>query len=170
MVDKKLLNELIWTLLRGFENGYKICSLIQEATEFPKKIPNSFWNDEDKGYYGILDLKDLSKNEMRTMRNEVIDAIISEISSPDEPEKMYSDNYTRLFHALTIFKVPKTDERVPAIGKNYMYNIAYLLWAADDGSKIFDSLMEASWSAAEAFKTGSPTNENLITGRRHSAF
>jgi hypothetical protein len=170
MVEKQFLDDLIWTILRGFENGYKICSLIQEATEFPKKIPKSFWNDEDKGYYGILGYKDITKDEMRTMRKEVIEAIINEIASPENPEAMYSDNYTRLFHALTIFKIPKSDERVPGIGKYYMYNIAYLIWAADDGSEIFAPLMEASWSAAEAFKTGSPTNENLITGRRHSAF
>ena len=171
MVDKVILDELIWHILRGFDYGFNICSLIQEGVSYPKRIPQQFWLDERKGGDGILGQRFLSKAEMRSLRDEVIDAIINEINNPSEPDKMYSDNYTRRFHALAIFRVAKSDKRVPPTGNDYMYNIAYELWGLDDGSKRkYDCVRPASWYSAEAFKSGSRTSERLLTGMRHKAF
>ena len=76
MVDKVILDELIWHILRGFDYGFNICSLIQEGVSYPKRIPQQFWLDERKGGDGILGQRFLSKAEMRSLRDEVIDAII----------------------------------------------------------------------------------------------
>ena len=104
---------------------------------------------------------------MRKVRTELIERIIQEINEPSE-ERLFSDNYSRLFHALAIFKVAKCDPRIPAIGKNYMYNIAYNLWALDDGkSSTYDFISNVAWYAAEAIKENSVDNEELLTGRRH---
>ena len=108
---------------------------------------------------------------MRTIHDEVVEAIINEINTPSRPEEMYCDNYTRLFHALTLLGVEKSDERVPALGNDYMYNIAYQLWALDDGfDHTYDYVSSVSWLSSEAFKSGSRTSDDLITGIRHYAF
>lgn len=168
MVEKTELNKLIWNLLRGRSEEFKICEIIQEGVSYPRGIPKSFWRDEEKGYYGILGLKNLTKSDMKKVRNEVIERIIQEINEPSESE-MYSDNYVRLFHALAIFEVAKCDPRVPAIGTNYMYNIAYDLWALDDGrSRTYESISNVAWYATEAIKENSLENEKLLTGRRHT--
>lgn len=168
MVEKTELDELIWHLLRGFSEGFKICEVIQEGVSYKRAIPKSFWLDEEKGYYGILGLNTLTKSDMKKVHSEVVERIIQEINEPNEGE-MYSDNYSRLFHALAILKVPKCDPRVPAIGKNYMYNIAYDLWALDDGkSSTYEFISNVAWYSAEAIKGNKFDNEHLLTGRRHT--
>ena len=168
MVEKRELDELIWHLLRGFPEVFKICEVIQEGVSYKRAIPKSFWLDEEKGYYGILGLNTLTKKDMKKVYSEVVERIIQEINKPNE-DKMYSDNYSRLFHALTILKVPKCDPRVPAIGKNYMYNIAYDLWALDDGKSItYEFISNVAWYSAEAFKENKFGSEHLLTGRRHT--
>ena len=168
MVEKTKLDQLIWNLLRGFQTGFKTCEIIQEGVSYTRAIPKSFWLDEEKGYYGILGLYDLTKKDMKKVRNEVIERIIQEINDPNEC-KMYSDNYARLFHALAILRVAKYDHRVPAIGKNYMYNIAYDLWALDDGkSSTFEFISNVAWYSAEAVKENSLENAGLLAGRRHT--
>lgn len=167
MVEKTELNKLIWQLLRGIQVGFKTCEVIQEGVSYTRAIPKSFWLDEEKGYYGILGLSNLTKKDMRKVRTELIERIIQEINEHSE-ERLFSDNYSRLFHALAIFKVAKCDPRIPAIGKNYMYNIAYNLWALDDGkSSTYDFISNVAWYAAEAIKENSVDNEELLTGRRH---
>lgn len=168
MVERKELDKLVWNLLRGFPIGFQICETIQEGVSYPRAIPKSFWLDEDKGYYGILGLNNLTKKDMRTIRDEVIERIIKEINEPSESQ-IYSDNYSRLFHALSILKVPKYDPSLPAIGKNYMYNISYDLWALDDGkSSTYEHIEKVAWFAAEAVKDKSLSSEDLLTGRRHT--
>lgn len=168
MVEKRELDNLIWKLLRGFREGFEVCEIIQEGVSYTRAIPKSFWRDEAKGYYGILGLYNLTKSEMRQLHNEVVERIIQEINEPNEC-KMCADNYARLFHALAILKVPKFDTRVHAIGTNYMYNIAYDLWALDDGStRKFEFISNAAWYAAEAIKEGRWENGEIKTGRRHS--
>ena len=166
MVEKEQLDVLIWNLLRGLQLGFNVCAVIQEGVSYKKAIPKAFWNDEKKGRYGILGLHALCKSDMRKLHSEVVEIIINEINEPHHEREMYCDNYSRLFHALSILKVPKNDSRVPAIGKNYMYNIAYDLWALDDGSEsTYNFISSAAWYASEAIK-GS-TTESLLTGRRH---
>lgn len=167
MVAKKELNELMWMLLRGHREGFEICKIIQEAVSYKKQIPKSFWLDENKALYGVLGLTNLTKAEMKSLREEVIDRIIKEINIPSQ-RKMYTDNYARLFHALSILKVAKNDQRVPAIGKDLMYNTAYDLWALDDGQTTnWNAIHNAAWYAAEAVK-GNKSVDSLITGRRHT--
>lgn len=170
MVEEKEMNEVIWYLLRGFPEGFKICELIQEAVSYKRSIPKLFWIDEDKAGYGILGFYDTTKAEMRSLREEVIERIINEISKPNSEKCMYADNYSRLFHALTILKVDKSDQRVPAIGKNCMYNIAYDLWALDDENENnWETISNIAWYAAEVVKADKFVLDSLITGRRHSS-
>lgn len=170
MVEEKEMNELIWYLLRGFPEGFKICELIQEAVSYKRSIPKLFWIDEDKAGYGILGLHNLNKAEIGFLREEVIQRIINEISKPNSEKCMYADNYSRLFHALTILNVAKCDQRVPAIGKNCMYNIAYDLWALDDGNENnWEAIRNVAWYAAETVKDNNFILDSLTTGRRHSS-
>ena len=170
MVEEKEMNELIWYLLRGSPEGFKICELIQEAVSYKRGIPKSFWIAEDKAGYGILGLHNLNKAEMSFLREEVIQRIINEISKPNSEKCMYADNYSRLFHALTILKVAKCDQRVPAISKNCIYNIAYDLWALEDGEENnWETISNVAWYVAEAVKANKFVLESLITGRRHSS-
>ena len=171
MVERKEMDELIRHLLRGFSDGFEICELIQEAVSYPRSIPKAFWYDEGKAGYGILGLHNLNKAEMRALREEVIERIINEINEPNtKRDGIYADNYSRLFHALTILKVDKCDQRVPAIGKNCMYNIAYDLWALDDGKeKSWAAISNVAWYAAEAVKANKFVLDSVITGRRHSS-
>lgn len=167
MVEKKELDKLIWYLLRGFPEGFKVCKVIHEGFSYKRAIPKAFWLDEEKGYYGILGFHTVTKADMKKIHQEVVERIIQEINDPNE--KMYSDNYCRLFHALAILKVTKCDSRVPAIGQNYMYNIAYDLWALDDGkSSTYEYISNIAWYAAEAFKENKFESEHLLTGRRHT--
>ncbi|MCR5186570.1 MAG: hypothetical protein K6D97_05595 [Clostridia bacterium] len=156
MVDKRTLDELIWALLRGFPYAFETCIVIQEAVSYPKRIPNEFWYDEKKGGCGILGMDRITKAEMKKLRKQVIARIIQEINAPAKPEDMYCDNYTRLFHALTLLEVQKNDKRIPAPGKDYMYNMSYMLWALDNGTeKAKKAVIAATWYSSEMFKTGS---------------
>ena len=84
MIEEKEMNELIWKLLRGFPEGFKICELIQEAVSYKSGIPKLFWIDENKaGRCGILGFHKLNKAEMRALREEVIERIINEINEPN---------------------------------------------------------------------------------------
>ena len=168
MVEKEELNQLIWHLLRGFREGFSDCQKIREGLSYKRIIPKSFWDNPEYGYLEIFGRFNLKKGELREIHKEVVERIIREINHPSE-KKMYADNYVRLFHALSILGVSKNDQRVPAIGINYMYNIAYSLWALDDGTEnTYEFISDAAWYAAEAFKTNKLTNQNLLTGIRHS--
>lgn len=167
MVRKAELDELIYDLLRGSPYGVETCEAIQEGVSYKRSIPKSFWLDEKKGYYGILGLKrQLKKSDMRKIHSEVVERIICEINKPTKKE-MYADNFSRLFHALAILGVNKCDPRVPAINKDYMYNIAYDLWALDDGKpSTYEFISNVACYSTEAAKRSD--TDNLITGRRHT--
>lgn len=168
LVNEKELDEFIYGLHRGFIGQFKLCSVIQEGVSYKKSIPKKFWSDEDKACYGIFGMSHLSKDTVRQVREQVIKRIIQEINESFNRE-VYSDNFFRLLHALTLFEVPKDDLSVPAIGENYMYNLAYDLWAFDDGDqRTYELLANIAWYAAEAFKSQSFTSEELVTGRRHN--
>lgn len=50
-----------------------------------------------------------------------------------------------------------------------MYNIAYDLWALDDGkSSTYEYISNVAWYAAEAFKNNQIENKHILTGRRHT--
>lgn len=169
MVEAKELDDLIWRILRGSREGFATCEVIQEGVSYKRAIPKSFWLDERKGYYGILGFEFLTKAEMKKVHSEIVERIIQELNKSHNDSGMYSDNYSRLFHALSILKVPKSDSRVPAIGKNYMYNIAYDLWALDDGkSSTYEFISSVAWYSAEAVKGNEFTKQSLLTGRRHT--
>lgn len=167
MVRKAELDELIYDLLRGSPYGFETCEAIQEGVSYKRSIPKSFWLDEKKGYYGILGLKrQLKKSDMRKIHSEVVERIICEINKPTKKE-MYADNFSRLFHALAILGVNKCDPRVPAINKDYMYNIAYDLWVLDDGKpSTYEFISNVACYSTEAAKRSD--TDNLITGRRHT--
>lgn len=169
-MDNKTRDDFIKSLLHGHREGFEICELITEALSYKKSIPNSFWADEMKGAYGILGMYRISKKEMRDLRTEVITAIASKISlmEKENDENNQVDNFSRLFHALTLLKVEKNTELVPAISKNLLYNTAYSLWDIDDGTeKIWKAIDKASWYAAEAIKNNPFTKESLLTGMHH---
>lgn len=156
--------------MHGHREGFKICELITEALSYKRSIPESFWTDEMKGAYGILGEYRISKKEMRDLRTEAVTAIASEISlmESENDEKNQIDNFSRLFHALTLLKVEKNTSLVPAISGNLLYDIAYSLWEIDDGTeKNWKAIDNASWYAAEANKNDPFAKESLLTGMRH---
>ncbi len=166
MVEKEKLNKLIWHLLRGFQEGFSDCKRIQAGLSYKRIIPKSFWDDPIDGYIGILGRTKLKKDELKELRKEVVERIIQEINHPSQ-KKMYADNYSRLFHALAILGVSKSDTRVPALGKDYMYNIAYCLWALDDGTEqTYEFIADIAWYSAEAVKNNKFRKDMLITGGR----
>lgn len=166
MVEKEKLNKLIWRLLRGFQEGFSDCRTIREGLSYKRIIPKSFWDNPEYGYLEIFGRFNLKKGELREIHKEVIERIIHEINHPSQ-KKMYADNYSRLFHALAILGVSKSDTRVPALGKDYMYNIAYCLWALDDGTEqTYEFIADIAWYSAEAVKNNKFRKDMLITGGR----
>ena len=121
---------------------------------------------ENKADNEVIDLKEIKKDELKELRKKVVERIIKEINHPSQ-KKMYADNYSRLFHALAILGVSKSDTRVPALGKDYMYNIAYCLWALDDGTEqTYEFIADIAWYSAEAVKNNKFRKDMLITGGR----
>lgn len=169
-MDSKTRNDFIKSLLHGLRDGFETCELIMEALSYKRAIPESFWTDEMKGACGILGEYRISKKEMRDLRAEAIRAITSKISlmERENDKKNQIDNFSRLFHALTLLQVEKNTSLVPAISENLLYDTAYSLWEIDDGSeKIWKAIDNASWYAAEAIKNDPFTKESLLTGMRH---
>ena len=46
MVEKEELNEFIWHLLRGFQEGFSDCKRIQAGLSYKRIIPKSEFLDE----------------------------------------------------------------------------------------------------------------------------
>lgn len=136
-MDNNTQNDFIKSLLQGLRDGFETCELIMEALSYKRAIPESFWTDEKKGAYGILGEYRISMKEMRDLRAEAIMAITSKISlmERENNKKNQIDNFSRLFHALTLLQVEKNTSLVPAVSENLLYNTAYSLWAIDDGSE-----------------------------------
>ena len=82
MVEKEELNEFIWHLLRGFQEGFSDCKRIQAGLSYKRIIPKSFWDDPIDGYIGILGRTKLKKDELKELRKEVVERIIQEINHP----------------------------------------------------------------------------------------
>lgn len=166
MVEKEALNQLIWDLLWGFQEEFSNCQRIQEGLSYKRIIPKSFWYDPEDGCLEIFGQTKLKKGELKEMHKEVVERVIYELNHPSE-KKMYAIHYVRLFHALSILGVSKNDQRVPAIGINYMYNIAYYLWALDDGTEqTYEFIADIAWYSAEAVKNNKFRKDMLITGGR----
>ena len=81
MVEKEELNEFIWHLLLGFQEGFSDCKRIQAGLSYKRIIPKSFWDDPIDGYIGILGRTKLKKDELKELRKEVVERIIQEIQS-----------------------------------------------------------------------------------------
>lgn len=158
MVAHEEMEAFIRGLLRGYQSSFEECNLIMMACSYKRAIPTSFWNDEKRGFYGILGLKGLNRPAMVTMKEEVIERIIKEINLPTKEyseEGMWTDNYTRLFHALAILRVSKKDGRVrvPMDGEASSYAVAYNLWRLDNGcEEKYQYISAAAWNAAEVAK------------------
>ena len=155
MIEEKLLKEFIDGLSHGFRENFATCKVINEAVSYPRKIPKSFWEDPYKGEEGFFGYNNISKQEMYVLREEIINAVVQRIISSLKNREVYSDNYTRYFHALTVLNVPKDDRRIPPKNRdNYMYNIALSLWQLDDGTaEKYKNIDAVSWYAAEVSKT-----------------
>lgn len=167
MVESTKMDDFIYEVLRGSKRAYEICEMLQKGLSFKGRIPKSFWLDSKLIYGGFFGLYNLRKFELREIRNEIIERILKEINEPSE-SKIYSDNYSRLLHVFAIFKISKSDDRIPATGENYMYDIAYELWALDDGTyQTFDYIASVTWFVAEAAK-GRSFDHILPT--RHTSF
>ena len=133
---------------QGKRDSFHQCHLIMEGIRFSKRIPDSFWNDEDKAGFGIMDIYEpLTKKQLRQIRNELIDAIFQRM----EIRNLDIKQYVRYFHGLAILNVSKDTDKVPAIDNaNTQYKIAYELWRLDDGSEENWKYIESvAWYIAE---------------------
>ncbi len=153
-------------------SGYKTLRLIQGAVEFERRIPN-YYIEKEEYYYVVRDFHiNFTKDAARKLREEFISEItkvILKLDKTDYNEEMLPDHYGRLFHALSILKVPKDTELLPGTTQNLMYNAMYILWGVDDGSKeAYDIIGRAAWCMAEEIKKRSgKKSSDLITGLRH---
>lgn len=163
--------ELLDGILHGYQHAFETCKLVSEALSYKRAIPKSFWLDENKGLYGILDLYQVPKSEIYKLRETLIKLIANRISNQTQTEygdEIITDHYARYFHALSILKVPKNTELVPAITQNLKYNIAYSLWVLDDGSdEVWRAIDAATWYTTEALKNAE-TENRVLTGMRHN--
>lgn len=154
---------------------YRILRLIQGATEFERRIPK-YYIEREEYCYVARDFKiGLTKNDARALREEFINEIVRvilEVKKTDRDEEMLHDHYARLFHALSILKVPKNTELLPGTTKNLIYNSMYMLWFFDDGSKeTFHTIENIAWYMSEEAKKRSgkrkpKEDDNLLLGIR----
>ena len=169
-MDNDTRRDFLYGLLHGYRFAFETCELITEALSYKKAIPKSFWVNELKETCIVLGAYRISKKEMRKLKEEAVTAIAEKISymEKENSKKNQVDNFSRLFHALTILKVEKNTLIVPAIGENLIYNAVYMLWVLDDGNeKSWKTIDAVSWYVAEAIKSNSCTRNGLLTGRRH---
>lgn len=155
---------------------YNPLRLIQGAVEFERRIPK-YYIEKEEYYYVARDFKiGLTKNDARALREEFINEIVRvilEVNKTDRDEEMLHDHYARLFHALSILKVPKNTELLPGTTKNLVYDSMYMLWLLDDGSKeMFHNIESIAWYMAEEAKKRSgkrnpKEDDNLLLGIRH---
>ena len=148
MVKRDVMKLVLDEMARGKRDSFRECYLIMEGLSFPKRIPDSFWNDEDKAGLGIMDIYEpLTKKQLRQIRNEVIEAIFQRMEIRNSDIKQY----VRYFHGLAILNVSKGTDKVPAIDNaKTQYKIAYELWRLDDGSEEKWKYIESvAWYMAE---------------------
>ncbi len=151
MVKRDVMELVLDEMARGKRDSFRECYLIMEGLSFSKKIPNSFWNDEDKAGFGIMDIYEpVTKNQLRQIRNELIDAIFQRMEIRD----LNTKQYVRYFHGLAILDVAKENAEVPAIDNaNTQYKIAYELWKLDDGSEEnWKHIESIAWCVTEKLK------------------
>ena len=151
MVKRDVMELVLDEMARGKRDSFRECYLIMEVLSFSKKIPDSFWHDEDKAEFGIMDIYEpLTKKKLRQIRNELIDAIFQRMEIRDLNIKQY----VRYFHGLAILDVTKENAEVPAIDNaNTQYKIAYELWRLDDGSEEnWKHIESIAWYVTEKLK------------------
>lgn len=62
MVNREVMQLVLKEMEQGKRDSFHQCHLIMEGLSFSKRIPDSFWNDEDKAGFGIMDIyKPLTK-------------------------------------------------------------------------------------------------------------
>ncbi len=151
MVNREVMQLVLKEMEQGKRDSFQQCHLIMEGISFSKRIPDSFWNDEDKAGFGIMDIYEpLTKKQLRQIRNELIDAIFQRMEIRDLNIKQY----VRYFHGLAILDVAKKNAEVPAIDNaNTQYKIAYELWRLDDGSEEnWKHIESIAWEVTEKLK------------------
>ena len=151
MVNREVMQLVLKEMEQGKRDSFQQCHLIMEGISFPKRIPDSFWNDEDKAGFGIMDIYEpLTKKQLRQIRNEVVKAILQNI----EIQQLDIEQYVRYFHGLAILGVDKENAEVPAIDNaNERYKIAYELWQLDDGSEEnWKHIESIAWCVTEKLK------------------
>lgn len=142
-------------IIRMLGSGYYFEDLkvLQMAVEKKRAIPRNFFY-ENGGCYETWGYKWRSKEDVRQIRADLIDAISKKINEENKKAyryKMDADHYARYLHALAILKVEK--DHFNYTKHDYIRNAFLDLWKLDDGSeenwKIINS---ASWYIAEAIK------------------
>lgn len=147
------LDEEIKLILHDRGRFYDDLKILTKALSSKAKVPEKYWDpDADDSLIGFLGIKAaIPKDDLR----EIKDMIISEVIHNLERDDLQMDNYTRLFHCLTMLKVYKTSEIVPVTRLNHNYNAAYFLWALDSEDK-WRYVNSVAWYASEAVKGSDP--------------
>lgn len=165
MIDSIYMEHFLRDLKHDAQYCYDQLRLIAEAVSYPKAIPKNFWNNRRKAYEGVLYFDGpIPKANVKEMYSEIVTAICEIL----QDDSLMVDHYARFFHALAILKVPKNSEQVSATRENPRYNLAYYLWALDDGSKEDgNNAITVAWYVAEIEKNNG-TLSHIITGKRHA--
>ena len=142
--NKEEVIELVNGISHNFEHNFGECALLHEAVGYKSVIPDKFWEDEEKGGYGLCGLYKAPKAEVRATHEAVITEIIDRINNATPTEygdDLCSDNYFRYFKALRILGVKATDARITPHPYSPEFMVPYRLWLVLDDSD------EAAWDA-----------------------
>jgi len=164
MTSKENIIDFVEDVTHGHKGHEKMFEVIGDAISFKARIPKKFWQ-ESKSKFHLLEFFDCydypKKADLVTLRNTIAEELIERITDgtmyrgTPRQRQMYSDNYFRLLHALTLLRIAKTDPRIPKPknnGENYQYYVAYNLWILDNGSNDSGMLDTTAWYASEASK------------------
>lgn len=168
-MEKRRHQKFINGIVHGWKGQCRCLKALQKASDFKAKIPNQFLFSEEAEYlkeaFGISNTKREVKDLRKELITEIVDVILNQ-ETTEYGEEMLPDNYSRLFHALTILKLEKETELLPGTTDNYMYNAAYVLWRLDDGSEVAkDAIESAMWFMSEEIKGRSGmTKRSCIIG------
>ena len=147
------LDEEIKLVLHERGRFYEDLKILSKVLSTKGRIPAKYWDpDNEEGLIGFLGIKaEMPKDDLRELK----DMIVAEIIHNLERDDLQMDNYTRLFHCLTMLKIYKTSEIVPVTRLNHNYNAAYFLWALDSEDK-WRYVSSVAWYASEAAKGSDP--------------
>ena len=77
MVEKDVMELVLDEMEGGKRDSFQQCHLIMEGINFKARIPNNFWDDEEKAGLGIMDIYEpLTKVQLRQIRMKISDILI----------------------------------------------------------------------------------------------